>query len=138
MAGKSFQRRTSTTELSRLQATTLPTELAELERPALHTELEQLESTSLRQAALTEAALSLALESPTSSLELDTAQLEAASLTLFLVGPSFTTARPQGGVVRGELALLTQLDLDRQLELGQLVWLKLAIQLLVKGAVLPA
>ena len=41
-------------------------------------------------------------------------------------------------LVRGELALLTQLDLDRQLELGQLVWLKLAIQLLVKGAVLPA
>ena len=100
MAGKSFQRRTSTTELSQLQATTLPPELAELERTALHTELEQLESTSVRRAALTEAALSLALESPASSLELDTAQLylqhAAASLASLLVGPSLRLLAPKG------------------------------------------
>ena len=64
--------------------------------------------------------------------------LQQASLTFFLVGPSFTTACPQGGVVRGKLALPPQLDLDTELELGQLVWLKLAREFLIKGALRPA
>ena len=41
-------------------------------------------------------------------------------------------------MVNGEFALLTQLDLDTELELGQLVWLKLACELLIKGALRPA
>ena len=77
-----------------LQTRTSPTELSQLQATALHTELAQLES-------------------PTSSLELDTAQLEEASCSLSLVGPSFQTTRPQGGVVRGKLAFLTQLDLHK-------------------------
>ena len=39
----------------------------------------------------------------------------------------FTAAGSSGATL---LALLHQLDLDRQLELGQLVWLKLARELL--------
>ena len=70
------------------------------------TELSQLERTSFRQAALTKAALSLALRSPPSSLELTTAQLcfrEASFGTLS--GASFSTNRLRGGVLSGQFAL---------------------------------
>ena len=41
-------------------------------------------------------------------------------------------------LVKGELPLLHQLDLDRQLELGQLVWLKLLARELLKRSLRPA
>ena len=119
----SFQTRTLRTEPLELQRRTSTTELSELERTALTTELSQLERTSFRQAALTKAALSLALRSPPSSLELTTAQLcfrEASFGTLS--GASFSTSRLRGGVLSGQLALsqptLTLLSLTTTL------WLK--------------
>ena len=72
LADKSFQRTASTTELS------------ELQRTALHTELAQLERNSFRHTALTQAASSLALESPASSFELSPAQLCSQSTELQL------------------------------------------------------
>ena len=120
LTGQNFQTSTSTTELSQLQATPLPTEL------------EQLECTSLRQTALSKAALSSALKSPASRLELHPAQDAAAKLTLFPVGLSLRTAHPQGGVVKGKLALL-QLDMDK-LEFPRPSWLKLCALELPKGS----
>ena len=112
----SFQRRTSSTELSELERTALHTELAELERPALTTELEQLQTSSFA-----ENNFELSFAEPSFPSQLC---VEEASFGFFCGGGSSTTRR-RGGVLRRELASL-QLDLD-QLEFPHLCGSSFAI-----------
>ena len=72
----SFQRRTSTTELSELERTALHTELAELQRPALTTELAQLQTNSFD-----ESSFELSLKSPASQCNFALARQAPSSAT---------------------------------------------------------
>ena len=102
MEQPSFQRRTSSTELPELERTTLHTELAELERPALTTELAQLQTSSFQ-----ESSLELSFEEPSFTAQLC---FQEASFSL-LTGSCSRTSRRRGGVLRGQLAYLHQLEL---------------------------
>ena len=80
----SFQRRTSTTELSELERTALHTELAEFERPALTTEFAQLEARRF-----------------------DENNFELSKASLLLGSGRLETNSRRGGVLRDSLPSLT-------------------------------
>ena len=109
----SFQRRTSSTELSEFERTTLHTELAELERPALTTELTQLQTSSFQ-----ESNFELSFQEPSF-----TAQLCFDEASFLLDGGRFRTSSRRGGVLETQLAS-TCMTLD-SLSLPRPWWLKL-------------